>query len=83
MDNFFDIPLQYNATHYHFSAELVTAGYSYKIIVYVKGKIISFEPDEEGYFRAVVSPDDMEADKNIERDLLEAIADQLMLMFKD
>jgi hypothetical protein len=83
MDNFFEIPLQYNAAKYHFSAELITSGYSYKIAVDVSGEIISFEPDEEGAFRALISPDDLEANNNIDRGLLEAIADQLMFMFKD
>jgi hypothetical protein len=83
MDNYFNIPLWYKASQYQLSAELITSGYSYKIAVDVSGKIVSFEPDEEGHFRALISPDDLEANNNIDKDLLEAIADQLVLMFKD
>jgi len=83
MDHFFDLPVIYDAAQHNFSAEYIPSAYSYRIAVDVFGNIVLFEPDEEGNFRAVLSPDDLLEGKMIDREWLEAIANQLMQIFKD
>lgn len=49
----------------------------------VFGTIISFERDEEQHFRAVKSYVDMDLPDTVKKELLEAITEQLTLLFKD
>jgi hypothetical protein len=83
MDNFFEIPLTFQSEEFIFPAELIPFGYSYKIEVDVFGKIISFEPDEERNFRGLISPDDFNDTDHVDKALLQAIANQLVVLFKD
>ncbi len=83
MDNAFEIPVTYGSDEYNFPAELITYGYSYKIEVAVFRQLISFERDEEQNFRALINPDDLPEAGMIDKGLLEAIAQQLFLLFKD
>lgn len=46
-------------------------------------KVISFEPDEEGNFRALIYPDDTPETGRIDKYLLEEIAMQLIVLFKE
>jgi len=83
MDNTFDIPVTYESHDYNFTAELIHYGYSYKIEVDVFGKIISFERDEEQRFRAVIAYDELQQRNTVDKALLQAIAGQLVQLFKD
>jgi hypothetical protein len=83
MDNSFEIPITYHSEDYHFPAELITYAYSYKIAVSVFDETIFFEPDEEGNFRAVISYEELQQSKTIDKSLLEAIAEKLVLLFRD
>ena len=58
-----------------FEAELQVYGFSHRIVVLIENEAISFEPDEEGNYRAVM----VEKEKvlNIDKALLQAIATQL------
>lgn len=83
MDNCFEIPVTYQLKEYHFPAELITYGYSYKIEVNIFDQLIAFEPDEEGKFRAVISYDEVRQGATADKDLLEAIAAELVVLFRD
>jgi hypothetical protein len=83
MDNTFDIPLTYKSKDISFPAEYVGTGSSYKINVDVFGQVISFEPDEERNFRALVSYEDLQATDSVDKILVEQIARQLVVLFKD
>ena len=82
MDNSFDLEINYKNKDLRFPASYVGTGYSYKIEVDVYGRIISYEPDEERNFRALLSYDDTEETHSIDKQLVEAIAHQLILLFK-
>ena len=82
MDNAFVIPITYKSVKYNFPAELISYGYSYKIEVDVFGTIISFEPDEERNFRALIRPVDFPHRESIDPALIESIAHKLILDFK-
>jgi hypothetical protein len=57
-----------------FSGELLTYGYSYRIIVLVNDIPVAFEPDEERNLRAIVPPGEMD---KVDKNLLQAIGTAL------
>jgi hypothetical protein len=83
MDNTFEVPVTYQQQHFNLPAELITYGYSYKIEVDVFGTIVAFERDEEQHFRAVKSYADIDLPDTVKKKLLEAITEELTLLFKD
>jgi hypothetical protein len=74
MDEEFDIPVTYNNQQLNFPARLLAYGYSYKIEVDLKGTKVLFEPDEERNWRALVAYEEVQANKNMDRELLKAVA---------
>jgi len=83
MEHTFEVPVTYLQQQFNLPAELVTYGYSYKIEVDVFGTIVSFERDEEQHFRAVKNYADMDLPDTVKKELLDAITQQLTLLFKD
>lgn len=83
MDNRFEIPVTWQEKEHLFPALLVTWGYTYRIEVEVFGMVLSFEPDEEGNFRGLLSQEDRQDNKKIDTGLLTAIAGQLVVLFRD
>jgi hypothetical protein len=74
MDEDFTIPVTYKNEERNFTARLLNYGYSYKIEVEINGAKILFEPDEERKWRAMIAYEEIEANKNIDKNLLSAIA---------
>ena len=72
MNDAFDLPVTYNGKEMLFPAQLLQAGYTHKFEVDVYGQAIFFEPDEEGKYRAIVYPETITGDADV--DLAEAIA---------
>ena len=73
MDEPFDLPVIYKDKELAFRSRLLQTGYTHKFEVDVYGTAVLFEPDEEGRYRALVAPDDIQ--NNIGGvELLEAIA---------
>jgi hypothetical protein len=56
-----------------FNASFEPYGYTYRIAVDLFGTKILFEPDEEGSYRALISPDEIIISNAINRELLSAI----------
>ena len=73
MEEGFELPVSFNKTELNFPARLLSYGYSYKLEVEIAGKKILFEPDEERNWRALVAYEDLENNKKISRELLQAI----------
>ena len=82
MDDSFEIPVTYKGREYLFPASLITSGYTYKIRAEVFGKLISFEPDEERNFRAVIGLNDLDDSGKIDKELLSKIVLSLESIFK-
>lgn len=82
MDNSFELPIHYNGEDHLFPASLITYGYSYKIAVTVFDTIINFEPDEEGNYRAIVSPEEIKHNTSITKALLQTIAETLQELLR-
>jgi hypothetical protein len=63
-----------------YKGQLITFGYSYKIVVSIGDIPVTFEPDEERNFRALVRPDDV---NKIDARLLRSIADELVVILRE
>jgi len=73
----FKIPVLYNNQRLNFPAQLVRYAYSYKIEVDVEGTLVYFEPDEERNWRALIGQEEVAVNRNLNRELLKAIASSI------
>lgn len=69
----FVIPVIFEGEETDFNASFEPYGYTYRIAVDLFGTKILFEPDEEGSYRALISPDEIIISNAINRELLSAI----------
>ena len=81
-DEQFELPLVYKGEQLLLNASLLVTGYTHKFNVDVNGQIIVFEPDEERNYRAVIPYDDINSNKNIDKELLKAIAASIEAIVK-
>ena len=81
MQDSFTFSLPYNKTQREFEASFERRGYSYRINVTIDGALVSFEPDEERNFRAVI-PVDYPDKQNIDVKMVAAIAGKLEELFR-
>jgi hypothetical protein len=82
MDDDFVIPVSYKGKELHFPARLLHFGYSYKIEVDVYETAVYFERDEEREWRVLVTPEDLETNKKIDRALIEQLIQSLGSILK-
>ena len=82
MNEPFDISFVFGGKDVSFTAKLVQYGYSHKISVDVHGNEVNFEPDEEGNYRAVIDPAQLENNRNISVPLLRAISEAIELILR-
>lgn len=74
----FNLPIELNGEEYEYPAEILQQGYTQKVLVDIDGTIVTFEPDEEGNYRALIAPD---VEQNISPLLLKEISDTLVELF--
>jgi hypothetical protein len=77
MDDRFEIPVIYKGDEQSFKAQILMLGYTHKIQVWVEDKEIFFEPDEERNYRALIDTTKLNTGKEIDIDLLKAIAESI------
>lgn len=77
MNDSFKIPVLFNHKELSFPANLLTPGYTHKIMVDVNGLNIIFEPDEEGNYRAIIDEILLEKANQIDIPLLMTIANAI------
>lgn len=77
MEEEFQLPVTFNNKEIAFPARLLNYGYSYKLEVDIEDTQVLFEPDEERNWRALISYEDIKANKKISIDLLKAIASSI------
>jgi hypothetical protein len=78
MDERFLLELTYKGELLKYDAETRNSGYVQKVAVDIDGIVVLFEPDEEGSYRALVSPEQInQKDNNLEVGLLQTIAQKL------
>jgi hypothetical protein len=70
----FEIPVRYKGEDLSIPAKVHRYGYTYKIEVEISGSKIFFERDNEGNWRALIAYDEIAGEKNVDRELLTAVA---------
>lgn len=78
MADSFTLPVEFNGEEKEYPAQIFRYGFTHKIQVTIGDEPVSFEPDEEGSYRASVTP---ESAATIDRGLLEAISKTLVFLF--
>jgi hypothetical protein len=82
MDESFEIPVSYKGQDLAFTSRLIVYGYTHKIEVDVDGSKVSFEPDEERNYRAMLDVEQIKQDKKLDTGLLKAIAQAIEAIVK-
>ncbi len=73
-DEYFAIPVTYKGEERDFTSRLLMSGYTHKLEVEVDGYLISFEPDEDQNYRAILDETQLNKHAQIDIGLLQAIA---------
>ncbi len=82
MNEFFELPLEYNGEQRMFKASLLVTGYTHKFSVDINGQEVKFEPDEERNYRAVINYEEISNNSNIDKELLKHIAEVIQELVK-
>ena len=82
MTDSFEIPVNYKGKKLSFPAKLLLVGYTHKIEVIVNEITVLYEPDEERNYRAIIETALLEKSKNVDTDLLQAIAESIEAVVK-
>jgi hypothetical protein len=61
----FELPVTYKGKEVLFNSSLVVTGYTHRFIFEVYGQSVIFGPDEERNYRAIISTQDLNGNKNI------------------
>lgn len=77
MNEPFILPITYQHKELEFSARFERYGYTHRIAVLIGELTVSFEPDEEGGYRALVSPEQMNQSKVLQPGILQTLAEKL------
>ena len=77
MDELFEIPVLYKGQELLFPARLLIVGYVHKFVVTIDKQEFFFEQDNNGKYRALVTASNQVDVKNLDADLLKAIAESI------
>lgn len=82
MDEPFEIPVLHKGQELLFPARLLNVGYSHKFLVTINGVDLFFEQDNNGKYRAMSNASNQVDMKNLDTDLLQAIAESIESILK-
>jgi hypothetical protein len=71
----FTLPVTFNGKELELPAKVLDYGYVAKLQVEIDGTQVIFEPDEERNWRALISFEDLQANKKLDANLLQAVAE--------
>jgi len=77
MNEPFVIPVVYQGIEHEFKARFERWGYTHRIAVLIDETTFTFEPDEEGGYRALTNPEQPVSAFSTDIHLLRAIAEKL------
>jgi hypothetical protein len=77
MTETFILPVDYQGTGHEFKARFERYGYTHRIAVLIDENTFVFEPDEEGSYRVINTPEHPMAAKAVNIDLLRMVAEKL------
>jgi hypothetical protein len=78
----FELPVTFNEKQHLLPAQLHQYGYTSKIEVNANGTSVLFEKDEEGGWRDIIDPSELEKNKSINASFLQAIANAIEEVLK-
>ncbi len=78
MNEPFILPIVYQGTEHEFKARFERWGYTHRIAVLIDEIVFTFEPDEEGGYRALTE----HPTANVRLDLLQTVAEKLAMLSK-
>jgi hypothetical protein len=82
MDEPFELPVIYKGKELLFPTHLQQIGYTHRFAVDVFGQQVFFEPDEERNYRALIDAEQLESNKKVSVDLLQAISEGIEAVLK-
>ena len=74
MDDPIELTINYKNKELVFPVRLLNYGNSYKLELTIDKTVVLFEPDEERNWRALISYEEVQQNKSLDKDLLELIA---------
>ena len=74
MEEDFILPVTFNDDEIELPARLLAYGYSFKIEVDINDTKVQFERDEERNWRALISYEEVQANRKLNGELLKAVA---------
>jgi hypothetical protein len=78
----FELALNFKGKDMLLPVKLMNYGSSYKLEVEIEGTKVLYEPDEERSRRALISYEDVQANKKLDKELLALIALELDTILK-
>ena len=77
MEDSFNIEVDFNGSEYSFEARLATVGYTHKFYIVINGVEVTFEPDEERNYRAILNTSDKSSIKGVDIELIKAVGEKI------
>ncbi len=77
MEDEFMLPVMHNGKEMEFPAKLLNYGYTVKMEVEIEGTPVFFERDEDRNWRAILSFEDAQANKKMDSQLLNTVAEAI------
>jgi hypothetical protein len=82
MEDNFELPVIFNGREVTFPVRLLQYGYTFKLELEIEGTKLFFERDEESNWRAILSYEDVQANKKLNMELLQAIGEAMEALTK-
>ncbi|MGY3213647.1 hypothetical protein [Mucilaginibacter sp. HD30] len=77
MTETFILPVDYQGTEHELKARFERYGYTHRIAVLIDENTFVFEPDEEGSYRVMITPEHPAISKVVSINLLQTVAEKL------
>ena len=77
MDESFTISIFYQGGEHSYEARLVTVGYTHRFCVMINGLEVTYEPDEERIYRAILNGADQAKVTDVEIELIKVVGEKL------
>ena len=77
MEDSFSIDVDFRGREYSFEAILVAVGYTHKFRIVINGVEVTFEPDEERNYRAILNTSDKSSIKGVDIELIKAVGEKI------
>jgi len=81
MDESFAIKVTYQDQEYNFEASLATVGYTHKFFMMINGVEVTYEPDEERNYRAILIDQAKVTETDVK--LIKAVGEKLQSLSPD